>query len=121
MLKLSLDAVAREQLEAARRSSAGQLAHRRGGDEHVLRQVVVALAGGCELAEHANPGEATLVVLLGRVRLVAGEHAWTGVRRSARRPGRATPSRGGRGRGRATLCGEAWRCARGLGRTVKIS
>jgi quercetin dioxygenase-like cupin family protein len=79
MQKLSLDALAREQLEAARRSSAGRASRTVvGGHEHVLRQTVVALAGGRELSEHENPGQATLVVLSGRVRLVAGELAWDG-------------------------------------------
>lgn len=79
MQKLSLDAVAREQLEAARRHEAGRAAHTVvGGHEHVMRQTVIALVGGRELAEHENPGEATLVVLHGRVRLAAGEDAWDG-------------------------------------------
>ena len=39
--------------------------------EHVLRQTVIALAAGSGLAEHNSPGEATLQVLRGRVRLTA--------------------------------------------------
>lgn len=41
-----------------------------------LSQVLLALRVGCELADHANPGEATLQVLSGRVRLTAGDEAW---------------------------------------------
>lgn len=41
-----------------------------------LSQVLLALREGCELADHANPGETTLQVLSGRVRLSAGEDAW---------------------------------------------
>jgi quercetin dioxygenase-like cupin family protein len=38
-----------------------------------LRQTVIALMGGADLAEHESPGPATLLVIRGRVRLVAGE------------------------------------------------
>ncbi|MCF6744709.1 LuxR family transcriptional regulator [Blastococcus sp. KM273128] len=38
-----------------------------------LRQTVIALIGGQQLAEHESPGPATLLVLRGRVRLVAGD------------------------------------------------
>ena len=36
-----------------------------------LRQTVIALVGGQELAEHESPGPASLLVLRGAVRLVA--------------------------------------------------
>jgi len=81
MQKLSLDAVARQQLDAARRSSAGRAAHTIvGGHGNVLRQTVIAMVDGRELAEHENPGEATLVVLHGRVRLSTAADAWAGRR-----------------------------------------
>ena len=81
MEKMSLDALAREQLDAARRAGAGRSAQTVvGGHERVLRQSVIALVGGRELAEHENPGEATVLVLHGRIRLVAGEHSWPGRR-----------------------------------------
>jgi quercetin dioxygenase-like cupin family protein len=38
-----------------------------------LRQTVIALLGGAELAEHESPGPASLLVLRGRVRLIAGD------------------------------------------------
>jgi quercetin dioxygenase-like cupin family protein len=79
MQKLSLDALAREQLAAAERTTAGRSARTVvGGHEHTMRQTVIALRAGHELAEHENPGEATLVVLRGRVRLLASEDAWEG-------------------------------------------
>jgi quercetin dioxygenase-like cupin family protein len=79
MQKLSLDALAREQLEAARRATAGRAAHTAvGGHEHVMRQTVIALLRGHSLSEHVNPGEATVHVLRGRVRLTAGEASWDG-------------------------------------------
>jgi quercetin dioxygenase-like cupin family protein len=39
---------------------------------------VIALAAGQVLDEHENPGEATVHVLSGRVRLAAGETSWNG-------------------------------------------
>ena len=79
MQKLSLRALAREQLELARASSSGRSASTvYGGHEHVLRQTMIALIGGRRLDEHANPGEATVHVLSGRVSLHAGSNAWDG-------------------------------------------
>jgi len=43
-----------------------------GGHEHVLRQTLIALTAGSSMSEHENPGEATLQVISGRVRLVSG-------------------------------------------------
>lgn len=79
MQKLSLEAVAREQAERAAAGSPGRSATTvYGGHEHVLRQTVVALAGGILMDEHSSPGEATLHVLRGRVRLKAGADSWEG-------------------------------------------
>ena len=79
MNKMSLTALAREQLAAAERSSSGRSAHTvYGGHEHVLRQTLIALAAGQRLDEHENPGEATVHVLSGRVRLSAGQDSWEG-------------------------------------------
>jgi quercetin dioxygenase-like cupin family protein len=74
---LSLTALADEQLAAARASSAGRSAHTiHGGQAHALRQTVLALVADRALGEHESPGEATLQVLAGRVRLSAGEDSW---------------------------------------------
>jgi quercetin dioxygenase-like cupin family protein len=79
MNKLSLDAQVREHLKLAAAGSAGRSAHTvYGGHEHVLRQTVIALTAGAALAEHDNPGEATVLVLRGRVRLVSGGTSWEG-------------------------------------------
>ena len=79
MNKLSLVATAREQAQLAATSSNGRAATTvYGGHERVLRQTVIALNVGQELAEHDNPGEATVHVLSGRVRLVCGDVAWEG-------------------------------------------
>ncbi|MFC7572254.1 cupin domain-containing protein [Klenkia terrae] len=79
MRKASLTALAREHLEAAGRSTNGRSAHTvYGGHEHVLRQTIIAMTAGQVLAEHENPGEATVHVLQGRVQLTAGEEDWNG-------------------------------------------
>lgn len=79
MEKSSLTALARELLDHATRSSSGRSADTvYGGHEHVLRQTVIALAAGQSLTEHENPGEATVHVLRGRVRISAGDVAWDG-------------------------------------------
>ena len=79
MEKSSLTALARELLEHSSRVSNGRSSDTvYGGHEHVLRQTVVALAAGQSLSEHENPGEATVQVLRGRVRMSAGDVAWEG-------------------------------------------
>ncbi|MER6984983.1 cupin domain-containing protein [Streptomyces carpinensis] len=80
MQKVSLDARVREHLERAAASSTGRSAETvHGGHEHVLRQTLIALRAGTALAEHENPGEATVLVLRGRVRLRSGDDAWEGM------------------------------------------
>lgn len=77
MESISLDSLAAEQLAAAQQHHSGRSAHTvYGGATHHLRQTMVALRGGQELAEHDSPGEATLQVLRGHVRLTAGADAW---------------------------------------------
>ena len=79
MQQLSLSALAREQLEIARASTSGRSASTvYGGHDHVLRQTLIAILGGRRLDEHANPGEATVHVLYGRVNLVAANNEWNG-------------------------------------------
>ncbi|PWI07099.1 LuxR family transcriptional regulator [Streptomyces sp. NWU339] len=79
MQKLSLDALAREHLERAAASSTGRSASTvHGGHEHTLRQTLLALTAGTSLAEHDSPGEATLLVLSGHVRLTSGDASWEG-------------------------------------------
>lgn len=79
MQKFSLEALSRELLERAvtvgGRHTADTVV---GGHERVLRQTVIAMLEGAVLAEHENPGEATVYVLHGRVRLSAGELSWEG-------------------------------------------
>ena len=79
MQKLSLEALAREQIDAAARTTNGTSARTvYGGHEHVLRQTLIGLVAGAAMAEHESPGEATLQVLSGRLRLVAGDDVWEG-------------------------------------------
>ena len=74
MESLSLNAVAQEQIAAAKQGTSGRSAVTvHGGHEHSLRQTVIALSAGNGLGEHDSPGEATLQVLAGRVALVAGD------------------------------------------------
>ena len=42
-----------------------------GGSDSTLRQTLIALAAGQKLDEHENPGQATVHVLTGRVRMAA--------------------------------------------------
>jgi quercetin dioxygenase-like cupin family protein len=78
-MNTSLTALAREQLELALVASSGRSARTVfGGSEHHLRQTLIALASGRMLDEHNNPGDATVHVLHGRVRLSSGEVSWDG-------------------------------------------
>lgn len=79
MESTSLTALADEQLTLARDASNGRSAHTvHGGHDHRLRQTLLALAADQGLDEHESPGEATLQVLRGRVRVTAGEDVWEG-------------------------------------------
>jgi quercetin dioxygenase-like cupin family protein len=76
---LSLGGLVDEHLGVAREQGSGRSSVTvHGGREHHLRQTLIALAGGRSLGEHESPGEATLQVLRGRVRLHAGGETWEG-------------------------------------------
>ena len=70
---VDLDQLAGGLLADAAAQSAGRAAHTLPHPVDGLRQTVIALVGGRQLAEHENPGSASLLVLRGRVRLVAGD------------------------------------------------
>jgi quercetin dioxygenase-like cupin family protein len=79
MDSISLTSLAAQQLTEARQAHSGRASHTvHGGHALELRQTVVALASGHELGEHDSPGEATLQVLHGHVRLTAGDDTWEG-------------------------------------------
>ncbi|BBA98054.1 hypothetical protein RVR_4094 [Actinacidiphila reveromycinica] len=77
MRKFSLDAQVREHLRQAAAASNGRSAETvYGGHEQALRQTLIAMTERTALADHENPGEATLQVLRGRVRLTCGPDTW---------------------------------------------
>ncbi len=79
MQKSALPALARQELALALAASSGRSASTvYGGHEHRLRQTVIALRAGESLSEHANPGEATVQVLQGRVTLRFEDVSWNG-------------------------------------------
>lgn len=68
-----LTSLADRHLDTARTASSGRSAVTvLGGHDRTLRQTLIALRAGAHLDEHENPGEATVHVLRGRVRLTAG-------------------------------------------------
>lgn len=79
MQSISLITMADEQLTQARQAHSGRAAHTiHGGHDHELRQTVLTLIAGHELGEHDSPGEATLQVLHGHVRLNTNSTVWDG-------------------------------------------
>ncbi|AWB93121.1 cupin domain-containing protein [Aeromicrobium chenweiae] len=75
----SLLELAENEMAAAREATSGRAATTiYGGQEHDLRQTLIALVAGRSLGEHDAPGEATLQVLSGEVRLNAGDDSWDG-------------------------------------------
>jgi quercetin dioxygenase-like cupin family protein len=79
MEKISLTALARQQIETARAASSGRSATTvYGGHEHSLRQTLMAMTAGNSMDDHESPGEATLEVLQGRVRVTNLTSGWDG-------------------------------------------
>jgi quercetin dioxygenase-like cupin family protein len=76
MDKVSLTALARQHLAAAHDAHSAHTVY--GGHQHTLRQTLIALTAGTSLDEHESPGEATLQVLHGRVRLTSPDTSWDG-------------------------------------------
>lgn len=75
----SLIGLAAEQISAARGHPNGRSACTiHGGHDLALRQTILALKAGRGLAEHNTPGEATLEVLVGHVRLSTADESWEG-------------------------------------------
>jgi len=76
MESISLLALVAEHLQLAHQSGRGRSSHTIvGGHEHALRQTLIALVAEQVLADHESPGEATLQVLHGSVRLVTQTEA----------------------------------------------
>lgn len=79
MDSLNVNDIARALTEKASRGDAGRAADTLyGGHDKALRQTLIVLQEGHELAEHENPGEATLMVLHGRVRVDTDAESWEG-------------------------------------------
>lgn len=73
----------RAQLETlradAQQAHSGRAGHMlSGGPDSHLTQTVIAMRQGATLSEHENPGEATLLVLDGKIRLLSGDSSWDG-------------------------------------------
>lgn len=73
---VSLTDLATEHLRLAHQHDSGRSAQAlHPGRQHQLRQTLIAMAAGTALGEHQAPGEATLHVLSGRVRLSTDDAA----------------------------------------------
>lgn len=79
MQKPSLDAMARQVGRRAAEANSGRAAETvYGGHEKRLRQTVIAMTEGTELGEHESPGDATILVIRGRLTLTVGAVSWEG-------------------------------------------
>jgi quercetin dioxygenase-like cupin family protein len=72
-LLVDVHALAEELLAKATRERSGRAGHTLPHPVDGLRQTVMALRAGADLGEHESPGPASLLVIRGRVRLIAGE------------------------------------------------
>ena len=71
----NLETLSAELLEKAQRASSGRAAKGVFVGTY-LRQALLTLRAGAELAEHDSPPEATLQVVIGQVRMVTADEAW---------------------------------------------
>jgi quercetin dioxygenase-like cupin family protein len=69
---VDVHALAQELLARATSERSGRAGNTLPHPVDGLRQTVIALRAGAELGEHESPGPASLLVIRGRVRLVAG-------------------------------------------------
>ncbi|MGZ0212847.1 MAG: cupin domain-containing protein [Actinomycetales bacterium] len=77
MTKISIEALAHQQLKVAADAGGGRAAQTvYGGHEKSLRQTVIGMLKGTSLSEHDNQDDATVYVLYGRVRLRVGDDSW---------------------------------------------
>jgi quercetin dioxygenase-like cupin family protein len=77
--RTSLDTLIHEHLRLAASSPAGRsIAPLPTGQRGLLTQHLVALRAGSGLPDHENPGDATVLVLRGQVKLRTGANSWTG-------------------------------------------
>ena len=70
MNRISVDDIVRGDTIRAAEAPGGRCAQTLvGGHDRMLRQTVITIRDGSSLAEHESPGEATLLVLSGKVSL----------------------------------------------------
>ena len=70
MKSISVDDIVRADTTRAAQAPGGRCAQTLvGGHDRMLRQTVITIRDGSSLAEHESPGEATLLVLSGKVSL----------------------------------------------------
>jgi quercetin dioxygenase-like cupin family protein len=74
-LPVDLQALAGQLLEKATSENSGRSGRTLPHPVDGLRQTVIALRSGAELSEHESPGPASLMVIRGRVRVVAGDES----------------------------------------------
>lgn len=72
---LDLHQLGRDLLGQAASENSGRAARTLPHPVDGLRQTVIALRAGAELGEHESPGAASLLVVHGAVRLLAGEQS----------------------------------------------
>ncbi len=73
MSTVDLHQLSADLLDRAARGSAHRAASTLPHPVDGLRQTLIALLAGAELGEHESPGPASLLVVRGRVRLLAGD------------------------------------------------
>lgn len=79
MSTVNLHDTVTELTSQASESGAGRAARTLyGGHEKSLRHTVIVLNSDTALAEHESPGDATVLVLSGRVRLAGQTESWEG-------------------------------------------
>ncbi|MEU9247735.1 cupin domain-containing protein [Streptomyces sp. NPDC048385] len=77
--RTSLGTLIQEHLRRAASSPAGfSIAALPTGQLGLLTQHLVALRAGASLPDHENPGDATVLVLQGKVEVRTGTDSWTG-------------------------------------------
>lgn len=79
MADLNVNDIASELSEKASGTDAGRASQTvYGGHDKSLRQTLIVLLEGHELAQHESPGEATLLVFNGRIRVSSDAESWEG-------------------------------------------
>ncbi len=78
MYKISLEALARELRERVDCRGDRKVASRTvyGGHEKILRQTLMVMGAGSRLSDHEYPGDSTIQVMSGRVRLYTDTDSW---------------------------------------------